>query len=398
MHIGMIVQRYGEGVDGGAEAHCRQVAERLARNHEVTVLTSCAQDYLSWADHFPPGPGELNGVKLLRFPVSKRRKVRWFNYFAQKLYDGPHSIEDEWSFLERQGPHLPGLMEHLLNQADGYGAFVFFTYLYYPTAVGLPLVSYKSILVPTAHEEPPLHLAVFRPLFHLPRHILYNTESERDLVHATFNNQRVPSDVVGVGFEEPGPGDPEGFKQRHGLEGPYLLYLGRIDVFKGCGEMFRNFMQFKKDKPGLAGLKLVLVGREHMEVPEHPDIISLGFVPEEERDSALRGCSALVMPSPHESLSMVTMEAALCGKPVLVTQKCDVLKQFVQISGGGLLYGGYDEFRDQVASLLGQPGLAASLGEKGKQYVSQTYNWPRVMRKYEEVLGKVVEQVNEEQG
>jgi hypothetical protein len=238
MHVGMIVQRYGDGVDGGAEAHCRQVAERLIKDHKVTVLTSCAQDYLSWADHFEPGEGELNGVNLLRFGVSKRRKIRWFNYFAQKLYNNPHSIEEEWSFLERQGPHMPGLIEHLLTQSNQYDAFIFFTYLYYPTAVGLPMVSHKSILVPTAHEEPSLHLAVFRPLFNLPRHILFNTESERDLVHATFQNQRVPHDVVGVGFDPPGPGDPEGFSARYGISGPYLLYLGRIDVLKGCGETF----------------------------------------------------------------------------------------------------------------------------------------------------------------
>ena len=397
MHVGMIVQRYGQGVDGGAEAHCRQVAERLVPKHQVTVLTSCAQDYLSWANHYEPGPGELNGVKLLRFEVSKRRRVRWFNYFAQKLYDNPHSIEDEWSFLERQGPHMPGLMEHLLTRADDYDAFVFFTYLYYPTAVGLPLVSHKSILVPTAHEEPPLKLAVFRPLFHLPRHILYNTASERDLVQARFHNQRAPHDVVGVGFEEPGQGKPAEFMLRHGLTEPYLLYLGRIDVFKGCAELFRNFVQLKTDKPGLKGLKLVLVGRERMEIPDHPDILSLGFVSEEDRDSALRGCAALMMPSPHESLSMVTMEASLCAKPVLVTEKCDVLKQFVQNSGGGLLYGGYQSFKDQVARLLGQPELAAELGRKGKDYVARTYNWQRVLGVYHRVLDKVAAEVAREQ-
>ena len=386
MRIGMIVQRYGDGVDGGAEAHCRMVAERLARDHEVTVLTSCALDYLSWADYFPAGPGELNGVRLLRFKVSKRRKVRWFNYFAQKLYDNSHSIEDEWEFLVRQGPHIPGLMDHLRAAEEQYDAFIFFTYLYYPTAVGLPLVAHKSILIPTAHEENPLHLAVFRALFQLPRHILFNTESERRLVQALFHNKRIPSQVVGLGFDQPGQGDPQGFRERHGITGPFLLYLGRIDVYKGCGELFSHFQQLIGDKPGLKDLKLVMVGREHMEVPSHPGILNLGFVSEEERDSALRACTALVMPSPYESLSMVTMEAALCGKPVLVTQRCEVLEEFVEASGGGMTYGSYEEFRDQVATILGQPELAAEMGKKGRAYVSERYNWPRVMQVYNQVL------------
>ncbi len=396
MRIGMIVQRYGQGVDGGAEAHCRMVAERLARQHEVTVLTSCAQDYLSWADHFPEGQGELNGVKLIRFKVSKRRKVRWFNYFAQKLYDGPHAIEDEWEFLVRQGPHIPGLMDHLREAQEQYDAFIFFTYLYYPTAVGLPLVAHKSILIPTAHAEPPLYLGVFRPLFQLPRWILYNTESERQLVQATFHNQRIPSEVVGVGFDEPGQGDPKGFKEQHGLKGPFLLYLGRIDVFKGCGTLFDYFTRLAEDKPGLKDLKLVLVGREHMEVPRHPGIVQLGFVDEDERDSALRACTALVMPSPHESLSMVTMEAALCAKPVLVTQRCEVLEEFVQASGGGMVYGGYEEFKDQVATILGQPDLAREMGWKGREYVSRRYNWRQVMEVYNRVLSDLQARLAEE--
>ena len=41
--LACVVQRYGAEVTGGAEAHCRAIAERLAESHDVTVLTSCAQ-------------------------------------------------------------------------------------------------------------------------------------------------------------------------------------------------------------------------------------------------------------------------------------------------------------------------------------------------------------------
>ena len=67
MNLLFVVQRYGANVAGGAEAHCRMFAERLAaRGHDVTVLTSCARDYDTWADAYPPGVERIDGVDVHR--------------------------------------------------------------------------------------------------------------------------------------------------------------------------------------------------------------------------------------------------------------------------------------------------------------------------------------------
>lgn len=394
MRLGLIVQRYGEGVDGGAEVHCRSVAERLAARHQVTVLTTCAQDYLSWANHFPPGAGELNGVEVLRFPVARRRRVRLFNFLAKRLYTQKHTIDAEWRWLVRQGPYVPEFINHLLANSGKYDALIFWTYLYFPTAAGLPLVSRKSILVPTAHDETPLYLSLFRPVFHLPRYILFNTEAERDLVHRVFNNQQVPHQVVGLGIDPPAQGDPQGFRERHGLEEPFLLYLGRIDVMKGADELFAHFARLAKE-PEFSGLKLVLVGKERMEIPRHPAMKSLGFVSEEDKASALRAATALVTPSPYESLSMVTMEAGLCGKPVLVSKDCEVLARHVAESGAGLAYKGYDGFKQAVGRILGNPAEARAMGQKGREFVSQRFSWGPVLEIYEQVISEVAGQARQ---
>ena len=49
--LAIVVHRYGEEVGGGAEAHAREMAIRLAAEVDVTVLTTCALDYRTWADH-----------------------------------------------------------------------------------------------------------------------------------------------------------------------------------------------------------------------------------------------------------------------------------------------------------------------------------------------------------
>ena len=61
-----VVQRYGLEVNGGAELHCRQLAERLKDEYNVSVLTTCAIDYVTWKNEYKEGIEHINGVKVIR--------------------------------------------------------------------------------------------------------------------------------------------------------------------------------------------------------------------------------------------------------------------------------------------------------------------------------------------
>ena len=65
--IAFVTVRYGLDINGGAEFHCRMLAERLAGDCQVEVLTTCVKDYTKGGNEYPPGTGIVNGVTVRRF-------------------------------------------------------------------------------------------------------------------------------------------------------------------------------------------------------------------------------------------------------------------------------------------------------------------------------------------
>src|SRR5207342_3127991 len=95
VRLAFVVQRYGPEVVGGAELHCRWVAEHLAARHEVEVLTTTATDYLTWENVLPEGVHHINGVQVRRFPVARTRRVDTFDEIANRVCFFEHTDDDE---------------------------------------------------------------------------------------------------------------------------------------------------------------------------------------------------------------------------------------------------------------------------------------------------------------
>ncbi|MHB8100982.1 MAG: glycosyltransferase family 4 protein [Methanosarcina sp.] len=383
MKIVFVVQRYGLEVNGGAEFHCRLVAEHLSKYFDVEVITTCAIDYMTWKNEYPPGIEILNGVCVRRFPVDYERDIPKFNKSSEKIFGNIHTYEDEIEWMKLQGPYSTKLLNYIQNNKDNYTYFIFFTYLYCTTFFGLPLVKEKALLVPTAHDEPPIYLSIFKSLFKNPRRFIYNTEEEKNFVISQFQVANIPSDVVGVGIDTPDKIDAVSFVQKYTVDN-FIIYVGRIDESKGCKELFDYFIRYKKEKK--SSIKLVLLGKPIMKVPKHPDIISLGFVSEQEKFNGTKTAKLLIMPSKYESLSMVLLEAWLCNTAVLVNGKCDVLKGQCIRSNAGLYYESYDEFEGCLDFLLSDDGVRNTMGKNGMKFVLQNYSWESIEKKYISIL------------
>jgi glycosyltransferase involved in cell wall biosynthesis len=386
--LALVVQRYGREVTGGSESLCRAVAERLAQaSHTVTVFTTCATDYVTWRNVLPEGREELGGVEVLRYPVEGERDLAAFNRFAEPLYLRPTTREEEDEFLRRQGPHAPRLVAALRDRRNEFDAIFFFTYLYYPTVAGLEAAAERSILVPTAHDEPPLRFSLYREMFERPRAFAFLSGPEEALVRRHFDLRGRPAAVAGIGIEVGASPDVEGFRIRHGQHRPYALYAGRIDAGKGCDEMLAFYDHYRQTS--LGGADLLLIGNLALPDLRVPGVRYLGYLPEDEKQAAMAGATALVCPSPHESLSIVLLEGLALGTPGLVNARSAVLEDHARRSNAGLFYANANEFAEALDLLVHAETLRAALSQRGRAYVAEHYLWSAVLSRYESLIATV---------
>ncbi len=380
--VAFVVQRYGE-VTGGAERHAQQVVEQLSPHWDVTVLTTCAKNHLTWENAFPMGEQhDAAGVRVVRFPVTRTRHIRPFNALSRQVFDRKLERLREEHWVAEQGPVVPGLLTHLDTHARDYDGFVFFTYLYAPTVWGLPLVADRALLIPTAHDEPPIRFGVYKDVFERPAALLCNTPEEVGLIERYFPHH-APARVVGVGVDVPGTPDPQRFRDRHGLRAPYLLFLGRLEAGKGIPELLAHYRQLRAryhDAPDL-----VLAGEAHMELGGE-GVHAVGRLSEQEKYDALAGALMVTVPSRYESLSLLTLEAFAVGTPVLVNGHSEVLVGQVERSGAGRVYTDLESF---IAGLREVGEQRAALGRDARAYATR-HTWPRVVDAYREEMDRII--------
>ena len=430
MRIAIVVQRYGLEINGGAEYFCRKLAEQLALDHEVEVLTTRALNYMTWENHYSSDEEIINKVKVRRFSVDRPRPVTIFN----KVYDVIEKVcswQDQLSaehralqnvetglahkmslksFLKRagvflyfrtgfswfweriwmilQGPASSGLSEFIDREKSGYDVFIFKTFVYGTTYHNIGRVGHKSILIPTAHSnERVMRFGLFDRVFAMARCLAFSVPEEQQAVRSSFPSASNPHQkIIGFGLETDKAGDAKRFRKKYSIEGPFILYLGRISIAKGCQDLFADYRDQRVHEH--LHIPLVTIGKAEMDPPEGSGFRHLGFVSEQDKYDALAAASLMVVPSRFESLSIVLLESWLLKTPVLVNQDCDVLEGQCLRSGGGMTYGP-GNFASKVEQMLKDPAQLQKMGEDGRNYVLQHYTWKKVLKGYQELFEKL---------
>ena len=367
---------------GGSESLTREIATGLARRGwDVEILTTCAVDHYTWANELAPGIAEEEGVTVRRFEVTHH----WSPVTTEVQMDiqagRRASLDKQLTWLSGRFS-VPDLFLYLLVNAETYDAIVFSPYLFWTTTVCMPIVSERSVVIPCLHDEEYARLDVIRPVLSDPKALWFLSEPEHEVAHrlGPVAGHHV---VTGAGINPPVGYDPGGFRRRHGLERPFALYAGRRETDKGWDWLVETFAAAVA--LGVPDMDLVTVGVGDVEVPPQLEgrLIDLGFLSDDERDSAFAAATVYLQPSRMESFSRSVMEAWLAGTPVLAIEGSEVVAWHCRRSGGGLTFSGAEDLAAALDMFHKAPDAAAAMAAKGRAYVLEEYSWPVVLDRME---------------
>lgn len=358
---------------GGVERVAEAVVKRLATRHQITVY--CDARYTPRGTSFP-------GVRLRRVPSLPGKHAQAASYFV-----------------------LSGLHVALCGDYD-------LVHLHsVEAAFMLPLLRLRGAVVSTAHGSPrrsarskwsPLAKQVMGlteyPFMWLSSRITSVSDVDADYYEQRFGCRPVyvPNGVEEALFEIADRG--EQVAAEYGLAaGGYVLFAaGRIDPTKGCHAALKAFLALD-DSEVPPDLRFAVAGdlghvpaySEELRALADERVVFTGLIVEPARLYGLvRGCRVFIFPSLTEGMSMMLLEVAALGVPLI----CSDIEENTRVLGARALYfrsGDAADLRAKLAWALAHPGEMSERAAAARSWVRERYEWGAIARAYERLYEEV---------
>ncbi len=174
---------------------------------------------------------------------------------------------------------------------------------------------------------------------------------------------------------------------------PMLLFLGRIEALKGVPELIQALAaahargaRWHLVLGGTGDAEGTLQAARSLGLPDGA-VRCVGWVNPQQKDTLLRQCSAVVLPSHIENMPVVILEAFAYSRPVVAT-RVGGIPDMIEDGQHGLLVHPHDvgEIADALVKLwnLGSERRAA-MGRAGRQQVELHYSVDVVLSTLDEV-------------
>ena len=381
---------FGEHAAGGAEFAARSVALHLAESGvSVDILTTCLRDLPHGLTRNVHSPGvSRDGPLTVRRFRAETPVMTPFDVLNDAIIDGGTlTPREELQFMSRNVNSLD-LLRYMADHEPAYDWFCFIPYLFGTTCFGVRVAPQKSVMIPCLHAEGYARLQMVHEAMASVRRVVFNAEAEQRFARAAYGIDDNRGICVGLGVDTDIEYDGDRFRQRFGIDDPFVLYVGRRDTTKNVHTLIMYFDRYKQRHPG--PLRLVLVGPAELPVADvSDDVIDLGFISLQEKRDAYAAADVFCQPSLNESFSYVIMEAWLCGTPCLVHERCEVTRDHAERSGGGLYFDSEADFNLALNRLLADTELRSRMAAAGRSYVMDNFAWDRIVQRFKADVFKV---------
>jgi len=347
---------------GGAGVRAYEIYKRLKDRHKVTLL---CMKYPGARD------GAIEGLRHLFVGTeSKSLAKSVFAYTVQAM-----------NFVRHYGDDFDIIVENFLPSTP------FFSTLFTRTPV---ILQVQGIMEKHSFKK-------FHPFYAIPMHMverfypclykrfIFVSPVTKEKIMRRLGRKNVQCQVIPNGINDD-------LLRVTPEDGGYILFFSRIDIYtKGLDILVEAFKKIASEYPEirliLAGYEFdrfeTLVSGSHLSLKER--IEYAGFVAGEEKVRLLSGATCVVLPSRHESSPVSVLEAAACGKAVIVSDIPEM--SFVEEKGFGLSFpcGSADRLSEKMRIVLGDGKKRAVMGTRGREFAAQ-FLWDHIAIDFENVL------------
>lgn len=184
--------------------------------------------------------------------------------------------------------------------------------------------------------------------------------------------------------------------RRSAISEPYFFYTGGADYRKNLHSLINAFDRVRRISQ--RQIKLVLAGefterwrREFAKSPQYRDssrnIITLGYVSDDDLRSLYAGATAFVFPSLYEGFGLPALEAMASGCPVIASDGSS-LKEIVHDAGVLVNPESPDDIAQAMLHLLSEPAVADQLRSKGISRAKE-FSWNDVAARTLTALNRI---------
>lgn len=177
---------------------------------------------------------------------------------------------------------------------------------------------------------------------------------------------------------------------------PIILFMGRLNVIKGPDLLLKAFIASRDNFPEY---HLVFAGpdegllEEMLLIADQAGVSDfvhfLGFISGHEKSTAYHGASLLAVPSRKEAMSIVALEAGICGIPVLLTDECGFhairsLDSRLEVSAT------IEGLQEGLIDLLSDANSLKKVGLIWQDFVKNNYDWNVIVNLYIQEYRKIL--------